>query len=75
MISGFCRDVISALFWDFTQCRKRQILDDGTDRLSRNVCTELTFYAVQNPRRTEFSTFRCNGEFLTMRVLIFKEIL
>ena len=75
LISGFCRDVISALVWDFTHCRNRNILDDGADRLSRNVYTELPFYAAQNPRRTEISTFRCNGAFLTTRILIFEKLL
>jgi hypothetical protein len=39
--------LISALFWDITQ---RQVdfftLEDGTDRLYRNVSTELPLYSA-----------------------------
>jgi hypothetical protein len=28
-------------------------IEDGTDRLPRNVCNELQIYAAQSPRRTQ----------------------
>ena len=60
---------LSALFWDFTQCRlvvsfpvdpifkrKTFFLDRlGTDRLSRNVGNKLPIYAAQNPKRVQIS--------------------
>jgi len=40
-------EVFPALFLDFLALKK------GTDRLSRNVGTELSLYAMQNPRRAQ----------------------
>jgi len=31
--------------------------EDGTNRLSRNVCTKLPLFAAQYPRRAQFSAF------------------
>jgi len=33
-------------------------LEDGTDRLSRNVCRELLFYPALNPKRAEISSLK-----------------
>ena len=67
VISGFHRDVRSALFGDFTQrklvipyrrfgttypshLQGSRILEDGTDRLSRNIGTELSLRCVKSQK-------------------------
>jgi len=46
----------SSLFWDVT--RRKLDLEDGTDKLSRNVINELPMYNAEHPRRTKISFTR-----------------
>jgi hypothetical protein len=51
------------------------ILEDGTDRLSRNVGNKLPIYAVQSPRRAQVScTLRRKPEIKVKRLVLVKII-
>jgi hypothetical protein len=80
----------SALFWDFMQHRMVVLLQDslsvplffdcltlqdGTDRLSRNVGTELQFYTTYNPKIAQISfTLRQRHEIMLATLFFLSHI-
>jgi len=67
----------SALFWDFTQrimavsylrcgttCRfhiQGTAIEEGIDKLSRNVGKKVIFFVAQNPKKEHRSHLHCGG--------------